>query len=161
MSSEQGTADLTKIGDRKFRVERVFDAPRERLFEVLTDPKLAPEWWGPRGTTTVVEEMDAVTGGSWRFATEGPDGEKILFRGVYREVTPPERIVQTFEWDGMPGHVSVDEMTLEDLGEQTKIVVLSTRPARRSARPLSRSRRRGAGALGWASAPLLVAARAG
>ncbi len=122
--SEQtaGRSVLTTPGDREIHVERVFDAPRERVFAAYTDPELIPQWWGPRGTTTTVEEMDATTGGSWRFASQNPDGSKIVFRGIYREVTPPERIVQTFEWDGMPGYVSVDTATFEDLGEKTKIV---------------------------------------
>ena len=53
------------------------------------------------------------------------DGGETRFRGTYREVTPPERIVQTFEWSGMPGHVSVETATLEDLGEQTRVVSVS------------------------------------
>lgn len=91
--SEQvaGKSVLTTPGDREIHVERIFDAPRERVFAAYTDPELIPQWWGQRGTTTVVEEMDATTGGSWRFASENPDGSRIVFRGVFREVTPPER----------------------------------------------------------------------
>lgn len=122
--SEQaaGKSVLTTPGDREIHVERVFDAPRERVFAAYTDPELIPQWWGQRGTTTVVEEMDATTGGSWRFASQSSDGSRIVFRGVFREVTSPERIVQTFEWDGMPGYVSVDTATFEDLGDRTKVV---------------------------------------
>ncbi len=122
--SEQaaGQSILTTPGDREIHVERVFDSPRERVFAAHTDPELIPQWWGPHGTTTIVEELDARTGGAWRFVSENPDGSRIVFRGIFREVTPPERIVQTFEWDGMPGYVSVDSATFEDLGEQTKVV---------------------------------------
>jgi uncharacterized protein YndB with AHSA1/START domain len=125
--SEQGTvgkSHLTLPSEREIRVERVFDAPRDRVFAVYTDPALIPQWWGPRDTTTVVEEMDPVTGGSWRFRTQA-GGEEIVFRGVYREVSAPERISQTFEWDGMPGYVSVDTAEFEDLGEQTRVVTTS------------------------------------
>jgi uncharacterized protein YndB with AHSA1/START domain len=125
MATEQRETSVTTPGEREIRIERVFDAPRARLFEVMTDPKRIPEWWGPRGTTTVVEEMDPVAGGSWRFSSEDCDGNKTGFRGRYREVTPPERLVQTFEWDGMPGHVSVETATFEDLGEQTRVVSVS------------------------------------
>jgi uncharacterized protein YndB with AHSA1/START domain len=118
-------ATVTKPSDREFRVERVFDAPRDRVFAILTDPELIPEWWGPRGTTAIVEEMDPRRGGSWRFLIRSTDGSETRFRGTYREVSPPERIVQTFEWSGMPGHVSVETATLEDLGEQTKLVSVS------------------------------------
>ena len=121
--SEQaaGQSILTTPGDQEIHVERVFDAPRERVFAAFTDPELIPQWWGPHGTTTIVEELDARTGGAWRFVSESSDG-RIVFRGIFREVTPPERIVQTFEWDGMPGYVSVDSATFEDLGERTKVV---------------------------------------
>ena len=102
------TATLTTPTDREIRVERVFDAPRDRVFAVYTDPELIPEWWGPRGTTTVVDAMDVRPGGSWRFIARNADGSESAFRGTYREITPPERIVQTFEWEPMPGHVSVE-----------------------------------------------------
>ena len=107
---------------RAIRIARVFDAPRDRVFAVYTDPALVPEWWGPRGTTTIVDVMDVRAGGSWRFVARESDGTETAFRGTYREVTPPERIVQTFEWEGMPGHVIVETAEFEDLGERTRIV---------------------------------------
>jgi uncharacterized protein YndB with AHSA1/START domain len=119
------TAALTTPTDREIRVERVFDAPRDRVFAVYTDPELIPEWWGPRGTTTVVDAMDVRPGGSWRFIARNSDGSESAFRGTYREVTPPERIVQTFEWEPMPGHVSVETATFEDLGDRTKVITSS------------------------------------
>jgi uncharacterized protein YndB with AHSA1/START domain len=118
-------ATVTKPSDREFRIERIFDAPRDRVFAALTDPESIPEWWGPRDTTTIVEEMDPRRGGRWCFLMRDPDGGETRFSGTYREVSPPERIVQTFEWSGMPGHVSVETATLEDLGEQTKVVSVS------------------------------------
>jgi uncharacterized protein YndB with AHSA1/START domain len=127
MSSSEQTrrATVTTRGDREIHIERVFDAPRDRVFAVFTDPELIPRWWGPHGTKAVVEEMDVRTGGDWRFRIENSDGTETGFRGTYREVTPPERIVQTFEWNGMPGYVSVDTAEFIDLGEQTKIVSTS------------------------------------
>src|SRR5215207_10022772 len=101
-------AKLTKPSDREIHVERVFGAPRDRVFAAFTDPGRIPEWWGPRDTTTIVDRMDVRPGGSWRFVMRDSDGSESGFRGTYREVTPPERIVQTFEWEGMPGHVSVE-----------------------------------------------------
>jgi uncharacterized protein YndB with AHSA1/START domain len=70
----------------------------------------------------VVEELDARPGGRWRFVVRGSDGSVIEFRGVLRELVEPERIAMTFEWDGMPGYVSVDTATFEDLGDRTRIV---------------------------------------
>jgi len=118
-------ATITTPTDREIYIERVFDAPRDRVFAVYTDPELIPEWWGPRGGTTIVDAMDVRAGGAYRFVMRGADGSETAFRGTYREVTPPERIVQTFEWEGMPGHVSVETAVFEDLGEQTKVTTTS------------------------------------
>jgi uncharacterized protein YndB with AHSA1/START domain len=90
----------------EIRVERVFDAPREHVYSVWTDPELIPEWWGEG---TVVEEMDVRPGGRYRFRT--PRG---VVEGEFHEVQPPERLVQTFQ-----NHVQTLEF--EDLGEQTKL----------------------------------------
>ena len=79
----------------------------------MHDPALVAQWWG-RGNKLVIERMEVRRGGHWRFVEHGPDGTHG-FEGRYREVTAPERVVQTFEWDGMPGHVAVETMTLEDL----------------------------------------------
>jgi uncharacterized protein YndB with AHSA1/START domain len=127
MSDQQQAtkATVTTPADREIHIERVFDAPRDRVFAVYTDPELIPEWWGPRGTTAIVEKMDVRTGGDWRFVVRNSDGTQTGFRGTYREVAPPERIVQTFEWDGMPGHVSVETATFEDLGDRTKVTTVS------------------------------------
>jgi uncharacterized protein YndB with AHSA1/START domain len=88
------------------------------VFATYTDPKLIPEWWGP---TTTVDEMDFRAGGSWRFVFQNADGSEGAFRGTYREISPPEQIVQTFEWEAMPGRVHVETLVFEDLGERTKL----------------------------------------
>jgi len=115
------TATVTKPSDREIHIERVFDAPRDRVFALFTDPELIPQWWGPRSTTAEVVQMDVRTGGDYRFVMHNDDGSQTSFRGTYREVTAPERIVQTFEWDGMPGYVSVETAEFEDLGDRTKV----------------------------------------
>ena len=127
MTSQQQAqaATITTPTDREIHIERVFEAPRDRVFAAFTDPELIPAWWGPRDTTTVVDQMDVRAGGSWRFVIRNVDGSETGFRGTYREVTPPERIVQTFEWEGMPGHVSVETATFEDLGDRTKVTTVS------------------------------------
>ena len=128
MTSDQQqtkTATVTTPTDREIHIERMLDAPRDRVFVAFTDPALIPEWWGPHGTTTIVDQMDVRPGGTWRFLVRNSDGSETAFRGTYREVTAPERIVQTFEWEGMPGHVSVETATFEDLGERTKVVTTS------------------------------------
>ncbi|HZN88984.1 MAG TPA: SRPBCC family protein [Thermoleophilaceae bacterium] len=126
MTNAQNSAVVTTPKDREIHIERIFDAPRDRVFATFTDPALVPEWWGPEGTTTIVDRMDVEAGGSWRYVVKGDDGSEHGFRGTYREVSPPERLVSTFEWEGMPGHVSVDISVFEDLGDgRTKIVTTS------------------------------------
>jgi uncharacterized protein YndB with AHSA1/START domain len=128
MTSDQQqapSATVTTPTDREIHIERMFGAPRDRVFAVYTDPELIPEWWGPRDVTTVVDQMDVRPGGSWRFVMRSADGSESGFRGTYREVAAPERIVQTFEWEGMPGHVSVETATFEDLGDRTKVTTTS------------------------------------
>jgi uncharacterized protein YndB with AHSA1/START domain len=121
---EHATATVSTPADREIRIERVFDAPRERVWQAFTDPELLAQWWG-RGNKMVIERMEVERGGHWRFVEHGPDGEHG-FEGRYREVTPPERLVQTFEWDGMPGYVAVDTAVFEDLGDgRTKLVTTS------------------------------------
>ena len=122
------TADTTTLGTpsaREIVSERVFNAPRDRVFAAYTDPELIPQWWGPRDMTTIVDEMDVRPGGAWRFVSHDCNGKEQGFRGRYREVTPPERLVQTFEWEGLPGHVLVDTVTFEDLGGRTKVTTTS------------------------------------
>ena len=117
-------ATITTPNDREIRIERVFNAPRERVWKAMTDPELVAQWWG-RGNKLVIERFEPERGGRWRFVEHGPDGV-YGFEGRYREVTPTSRIVQTFEYDGMPGHVVVEDMTLEDLGDgRTRLVTVS------------------------------------
>lgn len=115
---------VTQPAERELRIERIFNASRERVWKALTHPTLIAQWWG-RGNKLVVERMDVQPGGHWRFVEHAPDGTHG-FEGRFREVKPLERLEQTFEWDGAPGHVSVDTTTLEDLGDgRTKLVSVS------------------------------------
>jgi uncharacterized protein YndB with AHSA1/START domain len=116
---------VTTPSDREVAIERVFDAPRERVFAAFTDPDLIPQWWGSHEDTTTVDKMEVKTGGDYRFITGDSTGNEQAFRGTFREVTPPERIVQTQEWEGMPGHVLVETIVFEDLGDRTKVTSTS------------------------------------
>ncbi|HKA92317.1 MAG TPA: SRPBCC family protein [Acidimicrobiia bacterium] len=123
-SVEHATATISTPSDREIRIERIFDAPVERVWQAFTDPELVAQWWG-RGNKLVIERMEVERGGHWRFVEHGDDGVHG-FEGRYREVTPHERLVQTFEWDGMPGYVTVDAAEFEDLGDgRTKVVTTS------------------------------------
>lgn len=122
--SEETRETITTPSDREIRIERVFDAPRDRVWSAFTEPELIASWWG-RGNRLVVERMEVARGGHWRFVEHSKEGVHG-FEGRFREVTPRERLEQTFEWDGMPGHASVETMTLEDLGGgRTKVVSTS------------------------------------
>lgn len=125
MAAEQQEATrkavVTTPTDLEILSERIFDAPRERVFAAWTDAELIPKWWGLRSTETIVDQLDLRVGGAWRFVERMEDGTEIGFRGSYREVVPPERLVYSFEWEGMPGHVSVDILTFEDLDGRTKL----------------------------------------
>ena len=126
MTKIEGTtlARVTTPAEREIRIERVFSAPRERVWQAFTQPDLVAQWWG-RGNKLVIERMEVRRGGHWRFVEHSDHGVHG-FEGRYREVTPPERVVQTFEWDGMPGHVVVETVTLEDLGDgRTRVVNVS------------------------------------
>jgi len=112
-------------GERQIKAERIFNAPRDKVFAAMTDPELIPKWWGPHGTTTRVEEMNVEPGGRWHYVSESKE-EPHEFSGTYRVIDAPERIEQTFEWGGMPGYISVDAIELEDLGDQTRVLAMST-----------------------------------
>jgi len=121
----QKKATVAAQSEREIRIEREFDAPRDEVFAVVTDPELIPEWFGFRSSTTTVDYMDPKTGGRWRYVSVDSTGNETAFQGAYREVTPPERIVQSWEWEGMAGHVCIETMELEDLGDRTRMVVTS------------------------------------
>jgi uncharacterized protein YndB with AHSA1/START domain len=117
-------AAITTPSDREVRIERVFNAPRDRVWKAIMDPSLIAQWWG-RGNKLVIERFEPVRGGHWRFVEHSDSGEHG-FEGRFREVTPPGGIERTFEWDGMPGHVAVETVTLEDLGDgRTRLVTTS------------------------------------
>lgn len=117
-------AKVTTPSDREIRIERIFNAPRSLVWKAVTTPDMVAQWWG-RGNKLVIERMEVKRGGHWRFVEHGPEGVHG-FEGRFREVSPEDRIVQTFEWDGMPGHTVLNTMDLEDLGDgRTRVVTLS------------------------------------
>ncbi len=104
----EGTAHLT--------LARELDAPPGAVFAAMTDPALIPLWWGPAQYTTEVVELDPQIGGRWRFVQRDDAGNAFGFRGVFHEVLPAERVIQTFEFEPMPGHVILETLVFEDLG---------------------------------------------
>jgi uncharacterized protein YndB with AHSA1/START domain len=112
------------ISDTEIQLTREFDAPRDLVFRALTEPTLFARWWGPRRYKTIVDKMDVRPGGGWRVRNVGADGGEHAFRGEFREIVPPERLVWTFEYEPLPGHVSVETMILTERNGGTLITVL-------------------------------------
>ena len=108
-------------GKQEIIVTRVFDAPRDVVFKACTDPDLLARWWGPRRYTTTVDKMDVKPGGVWRFVQKDTAGNEFAFHGVYHEVTAPKRTVQTFEFEGAPGHVLLDTAIFEEADGKTRL----------------------------------------
>src|SRR5438132_11195081 len=109
-----------RTSKRELVSTHVFDAPRELVWKAWTNPKLIPRWWGPRKYSTVVEKMDVRPGGTWRFVQRDAEGNKFGFHGEYREVVPFERIVETFEFEGMPGRVLTESAVFEEIRAKRK-----------------------------------------
>jgi uncharacterized protein YndB with AHSA1/START domain len=117
---------IAEPGKHEIIMSRVFDAPRELVFKTITDPKLVPQWWGPRNYTTIVDTMDVRAGGLWRYIQRDQQGNAFAFHGVYHSITAPERVIDTFEFEGMPGHVILETMTLEAQADgKTKLTISS------------------------------------
>jgi uncharacterized protein YndB with AHSA1/START domain len=112
---------VAERGRQEIVMTRIFDAPRDLVFKTYIDPKLVPQWWGPKNLTTIVEQMDVRPGGLWRYIHQDANGNEYAFRGVYHDVVAPERIVYTFEFEGMPGHVVLETVTFEDQNGKTKM----------------------------------------
>lgn len=117
--------NVTLPSDREIVLTRVFDAPRRLVFEALTSCEHLTHWWGPRRYAVASCKMDFRPGGTYRIVQRGADGAEFGFRGEYREIVRPERIVQTFEFEGMPGHVSVETLTLVEQDGKTTYTVTS------------------------------------
>lgn len=103
-------------------IVRELEAPVADVYRAYTEPELVAQWLGPRDLTVEMLEYDVRPGGSWAYIHRDPQGEPYGFRGVFHSVTS-ERIVQTFEFDGWPGHVSLESVAFEDLGGRTRVRV--------------------------------------
>ena len=114
-----GTLQVTTPTAREIVMTRVFDAPRQMVFDAFSKPELLKRWFGPRGWSLVVCDVDFRVGGSWRFVLRGPDGKEMGMRGVYLEITPPERSVHMESFDDYPGESQVTAVFAEHNGKTT------------------------------------------
>ncbi len=108
-------------GKQEFTLTCTLAAPRDLLFRTYIDPRRMPEWWGPRRLTSVVESMEVKPGGWWRIIQRDAQGGEFAFHGVYHQVTRPERIVSTFEYEGAPGKISLETVSFEEHQGRTRI----------------------------------------
>lgn len=120
-------AILPDTSDREIVMERVFNAPRELVFKVWTDPEHVKKWFGPEGFTNTILEMDVRPGGTWRFIMHGPDGRDFPNKVVFTEVVKPELLTYTHTDDSGSAEGISFEVTVrfEDQGNQTKLVMRS------------------------------------
>lgn len=119
-------SSIEETADREIVLTRVFDAPRELVWQAWTDPRHVVNWWGPKGFTTTIEKMDVRPGGVWKHVMHGPDGTDYPNSSVFKEVVKPERIVFSHGGGkpGGPGAHFVATWTFESLaGNKTKVTV--------------------------------------
>jgi uncharacterized protein YndB with AHSA1/START domain len=114
-----GTLQVTTPSDLEIVLTRVFDAPRRMVFDAFSKPELLKRWFGPRGWSLVVCDVDLRVGGSFRFVMRGPDGKDMGMRGVYREIVAPERSVHMESFDDFPGESQVTAVLVEKDGKTT------------------------------------------
>jgi uncharacterized protein YndB with AHSA1/START domain len=124
---------VTLPSDREIVMTRMFNAPRELVFEVFTKPEHVRNWWGPRNTTKVHFEAEVRPGGAWRYVILDGSGNEVPFKGEYQEITPPERLVYTEVYDIAPfniGDPALNTATFTDEGGRTLVSVTTVYPTK-------------------------------
>jgi uncharacterized protein YndB with AHSA1/START domain len=117
---------LTLPSDTEIVMEREFDAPPALVFRAYTEPELLVQWWGLREARTVIDRNELRPGGQWRWVIVMPDGIDVPFRGEYLAVEPPNRLSFTFEWEGLPGHISETRLELVEIPGGTRLISTSS-----------------------------------
>ena len=129
MVTKKNKTTLTaEKGKQEILITREFDAPRELVFKAYTDPDLFVQWLGPHGFTTKLVTFEPINGGCWRYIQKDQQGNEFGFHGVNHEVYAPERIINTFEFEGLPekGHVVLETVKFEELPDhRTKVTTQS------------------------------------
>jgi len=124
-----GTLQVTMPTDTEIVLTRVFDAPRQMVYDAFSKPELLKRWFGPHGWSLVTCEVDHRVGGGFRFVLEGPNGQRMGMRGVYRELQPPTRSVHVESYDEYPGESIVTSVLTEEI-ERTTLTVTIAYPSR-------------------------------
>lgn len=121
MTAKNPTIVTALPGTPFIDIVREFDAPKDAVRRAYGDPELVKQWLGPRGYEVEIVAYDARSGGSWRYIHRDPEGNVFGFRGTFHSADD-DQITQTFEFDGWPGHVSLESVVFEDLGDRTRVV---------------------------------------
>ncbi len=124
MLLKHDTKVIAEPGKQEIVIKTTVDAPAALVFRAFTEPELVEQWLGPKRYITIVDKMDARFGGEWRFINRDADGMEYAFRGVFHQVSP-KRIVRTFEWEGMPGHISLESADFDEHDGKTDITAVS------------------------------------
>jgi len=121
---------IAEPGKQEIILSRIFDAPRDLVFRTFTDPSTISEWWGPASLTTTVDQMEVKKGGIWRFVQRESNGTLHAFNGVYHEVKAPEKLINTYEYEGFPGSVGLVTTIFEALPDgKTKLTEITLYPS--------------------------------
>jgi uncharacterized protein YndB with AHSA1/START domain len=115
------TQIVAEPGLPNIEINREFDAPREFLYKAHIDPELLKQWLGPRGMTMVIDKYEVRHGGEWRFIHRDANGSEYGFRGVFHGTPSLDGIVRTFEFEGAPGHISLERATFQDRDGKTLV----------------------------------------
>lgn len=128
MASNNKTTITAEPGKQELFITREFDAPRQKVFKAFTTPELIVQWLGPRDLKMKLDKFEPKSGGSYRYIHIDPVGNEYGFHGVVHEVLAPQRIIQTFEFEGLPesGHVTLETARFEELpGNRTRVTMQS------------------------------------
>lgn len=124
------TTITTEPGVPFVDIVREFEATPEQLFRVQTDPRLIEQWLGPREYGMRVEEYDVRAGGKYRYVNTDGEGNEFAFHGVFHSVDPAKLVIQTWEWEGMPGQATLERASYEDLGNgRTRLTTRTVFPS--------------------------------
>jgi uncharacterized protein YndB with AHSA1/START domain len=112
---------LSFPSEKELLITSIINAPRELTFSTMTNPKYITKWWGPKKVTTTIDQMEFKPKGMWRFIETDHSGNIYAFNGIYDEIIENEKIMYTYEFENMLGHILVETITLEDNKNKTKI----------------------------------------
>ncbi len=124
LMKKTGAFAVSLASDCEIALTRVFKAPRQLVYDAFSKPEILKRWFGPRGWCLVSCEVDARVGGAFRFVLRAPDGRELGMRGVYRELSPPERSMHTESFDDFPGESLVTAVLTEGDGETTLVATI-------------------------------------